>query len=29
MLCAAGDELILLADVDKHGATDLVKLLNR
>ncbi|KAL3149050.1 hypothetical protein ABBQ32_001895 [Trebouxia sp. C0010 RCD-2024] len=24
-----GDDLVLLADVDKHGATDLVKLLNR
>lgn len=25
----AGDKLVLLADVDKHSATDLVKLLNR
>ena len=25
----AGDKLVLLADVDKQGATDLVKLLNR
>ena len=24
-----GDKLVLLADVDKHSATDLVKLLNR
>lgn len=27
--CDVGDDLVLLADVDKHGATDLVKLLNR
>lgn len=26
---SVGDKLVLLADVDKHSATDLVKLLNR
>ena len=29
MSCGVGDDLVFLADVDKHGATDLVKLLNR
>ena len=27
--CGAGDKLVLLADVDKHSAADLLKLLNR
>ena len=28
-VCVAGDKLVLLADVDKQGVPDLVKLLNR
>ena len=29
LLHGAGDKLVLLADVDKHGTTDLIRLLNR